>query len=121
MAQILGVHLPKRKRVPIGLTRIYGIGKPTADKICILLNIPTSTKVHKLSKRKITQITYLIKQYLWVKSDLRKYNSDCIKRLIEISSYKGIRHRVGLPLRGQRTSTNGKTQKRLASKHRRGG
>lgn len=120
MAHILGVHLPKEKRVPIGLTRIYGIGMTTADSICNQLGIDKSSRINDLSKRQIARITSLIKQDLYVGSDLRKVKSDSIKRLMEMGSYKGVRHRIGLPLRGQRTSTNGKTQKRLAQKHRRG-
>jgi small subunit ribosomal protein S13 len=120
MANILGVQLPKEKRVIIGLTKIYGVGRTTADSICNQLVISKDTRINDLSKRQISRITNLIKQELLVGSDLRKQKSDAIKRLMEMGSYKGVRHRMGLPLRGQRTSTNGKTQKRLASKHRRG-
>ena len=120
MANILGVQLPREKRVIVGLTRIYGIGRTTADSICKQLTISDNTRISDLSKRQIARITNLIKQELIVGSDLRKQKSDAVKRLMEMGSYKGVRHRMGLPLRGQRTSTNGKTQKRLASKHRRG-
>lgn len=120
MANILGVHLPKGKRVHIGLTSVYGIGKVTAGVICKKLDIDPFVRVRDLSSRQVARIANLIKQDYYVGSDLRKIKSDSIKRLIEIGSYKGVRHRMGLPLRGQRTSTNGKTQKRLAPKHRRG-
>ena len=120
MANILGAQLPREKRVIVGLTRIYGVGRTTADSICKQLAISDNIRISNLSKRQIARITNLIKQELIVGSDLRKQKSDAVKRLMEMGSYKGVRHRMGLPLRGQRTSTNGKTQKRLASKHRRG-
>lgn len=120
MAHIFGVHLPKKKRVPIGLTRIYGIGKTTADSICDQLGIDKSSRVHKLTKHQLARIIKTIKKNAFVSSDLKKLKGLYVKRLMEIGSYKGVRHRVGLPLRGQRTSTNGKTQKRLAQKHRKG-
>ena len=120
MANILGVNLPKKKRVCFGLTKIYGIGKVTASVICEKLEIEPSLRVRNLDNRQIARITNLIKQDYYIGSDLRKIKSDSVKRLVEIGSYRGVRHRMGLPLRGQRTSTNGKTQKRLAQKHRRG-
>jgi len=120
MVHIFGVHLPRKKRIPISLTKIYGVGKTTADSICDQLGIDKSSRIHKLSKRQLVRITNIIKKNVFVSSDLRKLKSYYVKRLMEIGSYKGVRHRIGLPLRGQRTSTNGKTQKRLAKKHRKG-
>ena len=120
MAHIFGVHLPPKKRVPIGLTRIHGIGKTTADSICDQLGIDKNSRIRRLTKHQLARIIKIIKKNVFVSSDLRKLKGFYVKRLMDIGTYKGIRHRLGLPLRGQRTSTNGKTQKRLARKNRKG-
>jgi small subunit ribosomal protein S13 len=103
------------------LTRVYGIGERRSQALCHLLTLPSSFRVRDLSKRQAARLANLMKRNLYLGSDLRKQKSDSIQRLIEIGSYKGVRHRLGLPLRGQRTSTNAKSQRALASKHRRGG
>ena len=111
MARIFGVDLPREKRVEIGLTYIYGIGRTTASKICAETGVDPSTRVKDLSEEEITKIRdYIDGQYL-VEGDLRREQSQNIKRLMEIGCYRGLRHRKGLPVRGQRTHTNARTRK----------
>jgi small subunit ribosomal protein S13 len=111
MARIAGVNLPNQKRVEIGLTYIYGLGRPTAIKICRELEISPDTKVRDLTDEEITKLRNHIDQNLEVEGDLRRERQQAIKRLIEIGCYRGIRHRRGLPVNGQRTKTNARTRK----------
>ena len=111
MARIAGVDLPLNKRVQIGLTYIYGIGKSRAGKICQEANIEVNTKVKDLTEDEAVRIRNIIQRDGMVEGDLRKAISLDIKRLMEIGSYRGLRHRRGLPVRGQRTHTNARTRK----------
>lgn len=120
MTYISGKKLPAEKKIYIALTKIYGIGITRAQALCSFLNIDKNLKVQNLTKSQILQLDLLIKKSFSVKEDLIKSKASSIEKLIAIKSYRGIRHEKGLPLRGQRTSTNGKTQKKLASKKKRG-
>ena len=111
MARIAGVNLPNQKRLEIGLTYIYGIGQPTAHKICLALGLSPDTKVRDLTDEEITTLRNYIDQNLQVEGDLRRERSQAIKRLQEIGAYRGLRHRRGLPVHGQRTKTNARTRK----------
>ena len=111
MARIAGVDLPRTKRVEIGLTYIYGIGQPSARQICAALGLSPDTKVRDLTDEEVTQLRNYIDSNLEVEGDLRRERSQAIKRLSEIGAYRGIRHRRGLPVNGQRTKTNGRTRK----------
>jgi small subunit ribosomal protein S13 len=111
MARIAGVNLPTQKRLEIGLTYIYGIGRPTAQKICTTLELDPDEKVRDLTDEEVTKLRQYIDGELQVEGDLRRERGQAIKRLTEIGSYRGIRHRRGLPVRGQRTKTNARTRK----------
>jgi small subunit ribosomal protein S13 len=111
MARIAGVNLPNQKRLEIGLTYIYGIGQPTAQKIAAELGVNPDTKVRDLTDDEVTKLRQYIDENLQVEGDLRRERSQAIKRLGEIGSYRGIRHRRGLPVNGQRTRTNARTRK----------
>ena len=111
MARISGVDLPREKRVEIGLTYIYGIGKPTAKAILEKAGINPDTRVKDLTEDEAGAIRKIIDSEYMVEGDLRREVSLNIKRLMEIGSYRGIRHRRGLPVRGQRTKTNARTRK----------
>ena len=111
MARINGVDLPREKRVEIGLTYIYGIGRTTASKICAECNINPDTRVRDLTEDEITTIRDYIDQHYMIEGDLRRERSQNIKRLMDIGCYRGLRHRKGLPVRGQRTHTNARTRK----------
>jgi small subunit ribosomal protein S13 len=111
MARIAGVNLPNQKRLEIGLTYIYGIGQPAARQICAALGLSPDTKVRDLTDEEVTQLRNYIDTNLEVEGDLRRERSQAIKRLSEIGAYRGIRHRRGLPVNGQRTKTNGRTRK----------
>ncbi len=111
MARIAGVDLPLNKRVQIGLTYIFGIGKSRAGKICQEANIDLNTKVKNLTEEEVVKIRNIIQRDGMVEGDLRKSVSMDIKRLMEIGCYRGLRHRRGLPVRGQRTHTNARTRK----------
>jgi len=111
MARIAGVDLPPNKRVEIALTYIYGIGRTAAAKILKESAINFDTKVRDLNDDEINKIRKLIEEQHRVEGDLRKETSFNIKRLMEIGSYRGLRHRRGLPVRGQRTHTNARTRK----------
>ena len=121
MAYVFSVHLQKKDRLVKTLARVPGIGDRRSQALCYRLSLPLSFRVKDLSKRQAARLSNLIKRNLYLGSDLRKKKSDYIQRLMEIGCYRGVRHRLGLPLRGQRTSTNAKSQRALASKHRRGG
>ena len=111
MARIAGVDLPSGKRVEIGLTYIYGIGRSRAKKILEKANVDDAIKVRDLSEDEILRIQRVIQEEGGVEGDLRKEVAMNIKRLIETGSYRGIRHRRGLPTRGQRTHTNARSRK----------
>jgi small subunit ribosomal protein S13 len=111
LARIAGVDLPKRKRVEIGLTYIYGIGRSTSQEILASLNIDPSTKTDDLSESEINSIRKLIDSTYKVEGELRTQVSMNIKRLMDLGAYRGLRHRKSLPVRGQRTSTNARTRK----------
>lgn len=111
MARIAGVNVPDSKHIEIALTYIYGIGKTTAQKICSAVNVSAQQKVQDISEESLDRIRQEITKYQ-VEGDLRRAVSMSIKRLMDLGCYRGIRHRKGLPLRGQRTKTNAKTRKK---------
>ena len=111
MARIAGVDLPRDKRIDIGLTYIYGIGRPTANVILEKAGIDPSIRVKDLSEEDAGKIRRIIEEEYNVEGDLRREISLNIKRLMEIGCYRGIRHRRGLPVRGQKTKTNARTRK----------
>jgi small subunit ribosomal protein S13 len=111
MARIAGVNIPLNKRVEIGLTYIYGIGRPTSNEILAKLGIEPDRYVRDLTDGEISQLRDLIDGDYMVEGDLRRERSQAIKRLMEIGCYRGIRHRRGLPVRGQNTKTNARTRK----------
>ncbi len=111
MARIVGIDLPRDKRVEVGLTYIYGIGKPRSRSICELAAVSLDTKVRDLSEDEVSKIRQIIEEQGSVEGDLRKEMAMNIKRLMEIGSYRGLRHRKSLPVRGQRTHTNARTRK----------
>lgn len=111
MARIAGVDLPKNERVEIGLTRIFGIGRTTSNKILSEAGANPNTRVKDLGDDDIVKIRTIIDRDYRVEGDLRRDVSSGIKRLMDIGCYRGIRHRTGLPARGQRTKTNARTRK----------
>ncbi|HSL63140.1 MAG TPA: 30S ribosomal protein S13 [Gaiellaceae bacterium] len=111
MARIAGVNLPNQKRLEIGLTYIYGIGQSTAHEICAELGLSPDEKIRDLTDDEINKLRAYIDGNLQVEGDLRRERQQSIKRLGEIGSYRGIRHRRGLPVNGQRTKTNARTRK----------
>ena len=111
MARIAGVNLPNQKRLEIGLTYIYGIGRSTAQHVCADLSLSPDTKVKDLTDEEVTKLRDYIDSKLEVEGDLRRERTQAVKRLGEIGSYRGIRHRRGLPVNGQRTKTNARTRK----------
>jgi small subunit ribosomal protein S13 len=111
VARIAGVNLPNQKRLEIGLTYIYGIGRSTAQKICADLALDPNEKVRDLTDEEVTKLRGYIDANVEVEGDLRRERSQAIKRLSEIGCYRGLRHRRGLPVRGQRTKTNARTRK----------
>jgi len=111
VARIAGVNLPNQKRLEIGLTYIYGIGHSSAKKICAELGLSPDEKVRDLTDDEVTRLREYIDQQLQVEGDLRRERTQAIKRLSEIGAYRGIRHRRGLPVNGQRTKTNARTRK----------
>ena len=110
MARIAGVNLPNQKRLEIGLTYIYGIGQPTARKICLDTGLSPDEKVRDLTDEEVTKLREYIDGNLQVEGDLRRERTQAIKRLQEIGSYRGLRHRRNLPVNGQRTKTNARTR-----------
>ena len=110
MARIAGINIPLNKHIVIGLTNIYGVGRPTAEQLCKAAGVDPATKVKDLSEPEVEKIRGHITQ-LTVEGDLRREVSMNIKRLMDLGCYRGIRHRRGLPLRGQRTRTNARTRK----------
>lgn len=111
MARIAGVDLPRNKRVEIGLTYIFGIGRPTSQKILTEAGIDFDTRINDLTEEQVAKIRELIDRDIIVEGDLRREIALNIKRLMEIGCYRGIRHRRGLPVRGQKTKTNARTRK----------
>lgn len=111
MARIAGVDLPRDKRVEIGLTYIFGIGRPTSNKILAEAGINPDTRVKDLTEAEIGKIREIIDRRYKVEGDLKRDVALSIKRLMEIGCYRGIRHRRGMPVRGQRTKTNARTRK----------
>ncbi|MBF0607806.1 MAG: 30S ribosomal protein S13 [Candidatus Magnetobacterium sp. LHC-1] len=111
MARIAGVDLPKKERVEIGLTRIFGIGRSTSKKILTEASVNPNIRVNDLSNEDIAKIRGIIDRDLKVEGDLRKEVSTSIKRLTDIGCYRGVRHKTGLPVRGQRTKTNARTRR----------
>ena len=111
MARIAGVDLPRKKRVEIGLTYIFGIGRSTANKILEEVNVNPDTRVNDLTENEVSSLRKVIENDYLVEGDLRREKSQNIKRLKDINCYRGIRHRSKLPVRGQRSKTNARTQK----------
>ena len=111
MARIAGVNLPREKRVEIGLTYIFGIGRSTSQSVLSSLEIDRDTKVRDLTEEEVSKLRGYIDPNLMVEGDLRRDRSQNIKRLMEIGCYRGLRHRRGLPVHGQRTKTNARTRK----------
>jgi small subunit ribosomal protein S13 len=111
MARIAGVNIPLNKRVEIGLTYIYGIGRPTSNEILAKIGVEPDRYVRDLTDGEISQLRDIIDSEYMVEGDLRRERSQNIKRLMEIGCYRGLRHRRGLPVRGQNTKTNARTRK----------
>ncbi|WP_297435212.1 30S ribosomal protein S13 [uncultured Clostridium sp.] len=111
MARIAGVDLPKEKRVEIGLTYIYGVGLSTSQKVLKELGISCDVRIKDLTEDQVNEIRTYVNENFTVEGDLRREIKLNIKRLIEIGSYRGVRHRRGLPVRGQKTKTNARTRK----------
>lgn len=111
MARIAGVDLPREKRIEIALTYIYGIGKPRAEKLLQDTGVNPDTRVKDLTEEETSKLREYIDKHFIVEGDLRRDIALSIKRLMEIGSYRGMRHRRGLPVRGQRTKTNARTRK----------
>lgn len=111
MARIAGVNIPPQKRVEIGLTYIYGVGRSTSNQILSVAGIDPETKVRDLTEEEIVRLREAIDRDLTVEGDLRRERSQNIKRLMDIGCYKGIRHRRGMPVNGQRTRTNARSRK----------
>ncbi len=111
MARIAGVDLPSGKRVEIGLTYIYGVGRSTSQELLAKTGVDRDTYVRDLTEEEVGRLRDVIEKRLVVEGDLRRERSNNIKRLIEIGCYRGMRHRRGLPVRGQKTKTNARTRK----------
>ena len=111
MARIAGVNIPREKRLEVGLTYIFGIGRSTAQQVAAAVGVSPDTKVRDLTDEEITKLRDYIDGNLQVEGDLRRDRSQSIKRLGEIGAYRGVRHRRGLPVRGQNTKTNARTRK----------
>jgi small subunit ribosomal protein S13 len=111
MARIAGVNIPLNKRVEVGLTYVYGIGRPTANRLLSELTISADTEVRDLTEDEVARLRDLIDREVTVEGDLRRERSQNVKRLMEIGCYRGLRHRRGLPVRGQNTKTNARTRK----------
>jgi small subunit ribosomal protein S13 len=111
MARIAGINIPLNKRVEVGLTYIYGIGRPTSNQLLEQAGIQRDTYVRDLTDEEVSKLRDLIDSDLTVEGDLRRERSQNIKRLMEIGCYRGLRHRRGLPVRGQKTKTNARTRK----------
>jgi small subunit ribosomal protein S13 len=110
MARITGVNIPNHQHTVIGLTAIYGVGRPRAQKICSSAGVSNNTKVKDLDDKQLEKLREEIAKFI-VEGDLRRESSISIKRLMDLGCYRGVRHRKGLPCRGQRTRTNARTRK----------
>jgi small subunit ribosomal protein S13 len=110
MARIAGINIPMNKHIVIGLTHIFGVGRTLAKQACEAANVKPSTKTKDLTDAEVTALRQFI-QRLTVEGDLRRENAMNVKRLMDMGTYRGIRHRKGLPMRGQRTRTNARTRK----------
>ena len=111
MARIAGVNIPTQKRVEIALTYIFGIGRTTATGLCQKLSIPRERRVHELMEDELSRLREAIDKDVMVEGDLRRKTAMDIKRLMDLGCYRGLRHRKGLPVHGQRTHTNARTRK----------
>lgn len=111
MARIAGIDIPRNKRIEIALTYIYGIGRTTAQKILVEAAVDQNTRTDKLTEAEVGRIREIIDKTVKVEGDLRREISMNIKRLMDLGCYRGLRHRKGLPVRGQRTKTNARTRK----------
>ena len=111
MARISGVNIPSGKRVEIALTYVFGIGSTRAKKICSDANLDPNKRVNSLTEDELTKVRDIIDKHYSVEGDLRRENSVNLKRLVDLGCYRGLRHRKGLPVRGQRTHTNARTRK----------
>ena len=111
MARIAGVDIPREKRLEISLTYIFGIGQPTAQKICTELGLDPNPKVSSLTEDEVAKIRTYVDEHLTIEGDLRREVQQDIRRKMEIGCWQGLRHRKGLPVRGQRTQTNARTRK----------
>jgi small subunit ribosomal protein S13 len=111
LARIAGVNLPNQKRLEVGLTYIYGIGPTSARQICAALGLSADEKIRDLTDEEVTKLQRYIDEKYQVEGDLRRERQQAIKRLTEIGAYRGLRHRRGLPVNGQRTKTNARTRK----------
>ena len=111
MARIAGVNIPTQKRIEVALTYIYGIGRTAAKDICLKVGLPPERRVHELTDDEVSRIRDEIDSSYQVEGDLRREVSMNIKRLVDLGCYRGLRHRRGLPVRGQRTHTNARTRK----------
>ena len=111
MPRVIGIDIPDNKRLEVSLTYIFGIGRKLSNDICQKLNLDVNMRAHKLSQDDIARINGLLQSGFTVEGDLRRQVQNNIKRLISIHSYRGSRHRAGLPVRGQRTRTNSRTRK----------
>ena len=111
MARIAGVNIPREKRTEVGLTYIYGIGRPSARKVLAQADIGADSYVRDLTEEEVGRLRDIIEKTLIVEGDLRRDRANHVKRLMDIGCYRGLRHRRGLPVRGQRTKTNARTRK----------
>jgi len=110
MARIAGINIPVNKHIVIGLTSVFGVGRPRAEAICKAAGVEPSTKVRDLTEAEVNALRTQVARFT-VEGDLRRENAMAIKRLMDLGAYRGIRHRKGLPCRGQRTRTNARTRK----------
>ena len=111
MARVIGIDLPANKRLEIALTYLYGIGRRLSNEIIAKLNLDPNMRAHRLTEEDVAKLNALLQSQYVVEGDLRRQVQNNIKRLISIHSYRGMRHRLGLPVRGQRTRTNARTRK----------
>lgn len=111
MPRVIGIDIPDKKRLEISLMYIYGIGRKLSNEICAKLNLDPNMRAYNLSEDEVAKINSLLTSQYMVEGDLRRQIQNNIKRLISIQSYRGTRHRLGLPVRGQRTRTNARTRK----------
>jgi len=111
MARVLGVDLPREKRVEIGLTSIFGVGRSRAREVLQMAGVSPDTRVRDLTEQEVSALSSAIQQNFKVEGELRREISGNVKRLVDIGTYRGLRHRRGLPVRGQRTRTNARTRK----------